>query len=73
MNGLTSGERELIRLTFALPYLLPSIVVAGCELDQLPWVAQLAQCRKNIVYAEKLFRSNDEDSFFDPRWPMQTG
>lgn len=106
----------MIRLTFALPFLLPSIVVAGCELDQLPrpepslqekvlyselpesmaqmppsplWAKgkeiirtamrmkdlnptpeQLSQCKKNIVEAEKLFRSNEEDSFFDARWPI---
>ena len=38
--------------------------------DQNPTPEQLSQCRENIVKAEKLFRFNDEESFFDPRWPI---
>ena len=38
--------------------------------DQNPTTEQLSQCRENIVKAEKLFRFNDEQSFFDPRWPI---
>ena len=38
--------------------------------DQDPTPEQLSQCRENIVKAEKLFRFNHEESFFDPRWPI---
>ena len=38
--------------------------------DLNPTPEQLSQCRDNIMEAEKLFRFNDEESFFDPRWPI---
>ena len=38
--------------------------------DQNPTPEQLSQCRRNIVEAEKLFRFNEEESSFDPRWPI---
>ena len=38
--------------------------------DHSPTQEQMSQCRANIVEAEKLFRFNEAESFFDPRWPI---
>ena len=38
--------------------------------EQNPTPEQLLQCKENIVEAEKLFRFNEEESSFDPRWPI---
>lgn len=40
------------------------------EKDQQLTDEEILQCRKNIVDAERLFRFNDREPFFDPRWPI---